>query len=228
MICSHCGYELDKDSRVCKHCGEVVWKCWHCGHETGCEDHFCKHCGKVFWVKTLEAGLGRFFAFAICGLVFSPLFEARLRRLPTGISIVVFAGTCAGISLAIIVHEVISAWKISGSYTECDAAPPRHDCPDWKYPSQDSCIQVGNCSRCGKTVQRFLHPNWTEWEYASRASCMQSRHCLRCGKEEERGPDHIWETKGIVEGTSGYYDEVYYKYETYECIRCGAKKQENR
>jgi len=229
MNCPHCGYELEIDSRVCKHCDNVVWNCWHCGHEIKYDEKYCRRCGKVYKAELIESTLGKFFVFAFWGLLLSPLYQTRLgKNLFTGTSIFIFIGICITFSLMFSIQEIINAWKISKRYDECMANPPRHDCADWKYKSTLSCVQTGKCRRCEKNTERFLHPDWTAWENISETSCMQSRKCLRCGTIETRGPDHNWKSKGIIEGIGGYYDDEYYKYETYECIRCGGTKHKNR
>lgn len=227
MNCPYCGYELERDSHICKHCGKGVWICWRCGHETKYNEHHCRHCGDVFWTNLVESGIGNFFVFAFWGLMLSPLYQSHLANFSIWKSILLFAGICAAISLTIAMQEVKDAQEISKGYTECMAKHPRHDCPDWKYGNEHTCVQTGTCLRCGKVVERSQHSNWTEWKNISEISCMQNRQCLRCDAIEARGPDHKWVGKGISEGTGGYYDD-YYKYETYECSRCKEMKYENR
>jgi hypothetical protein len=206
--------------------------CSHCGYEIGPKDDFCKQCGAVFWVKILESGLLVIVigVLAFCFLI-PPLTEALIKGdspLATGV-FVAFLGVCVAISLITSLREVANARKLRINFRECDAIPPRHDCSKWEYVSQDSCVQVGNCRRCGHEVRQIAHKEWTDWNYLRDTSCLEVRTCRRCGIEEQRGPIHVWKSIGTEEYLSDTYDygEVLYRLENFQCQRCGAKEQKS-
>ena len=45
MKCKYCGAELDESAKVCKNCGNTIFKCKNCGSLLKKEDQFCPECG---------------------------------------------------------------------------------------------------------------------------------------------------------------------------------------
>jgi hypothetical protein len=209
--------------------------CSYCGYEISHKDNFCKRCGTVFWVKTLESGLFAIIVIVLWGLIlsylFPPLFEALIKEESSlkASAFILFLVVSAAVIFIIPSKEMASAWRIHRRFRECDAVPPRHDCPDLKYEGQHSCIQVGNCRRCGNEVRQTAHTEWTDWNYLSDTSCLEVRTCQRCRTEEQRGPSHLWKSVRTEEYLSDTYDygEVLYRLEDFQCQRCGAKEQKS-
>ncbi len=234
MDCPKCGHEIAPGSRSCGHCGEVLRICWHCGHDMPYDHKVCTHCGEVLWTPLLESAVGYLFLFVFLVLLLGPATEPLIRsivsdRAPWIASVALVVGVGGAISLVYVVCQASKGWNIRSGFSECDAAPPRHDCPDWTVQGPASCVQVGHCRACGREVSRQVHERWSEWAYDGEGSCMQARTCLRCGHQATRGPDHVWKSTGIEESIEEAYayGSIPYRYEAFECWRCHATKQVN-
>ncbi len=237
MDCPDCGHEVAYGRQACGHCGRALGICWHCGRPLSSEDTVCAHCGKVFWTRLLTPAVLTLLAFIGLVCMLGSLSEGLIRlivpdRFPLTARIALVVGAGAALSGAIHLRTVAAAvaqgWSIRRRFSDCDALPPRHDCPDWEYERPGSCVQIGRCRACGQEVRRPAHARWTSWDYSGAGSCMQARTCLRCGQKAARGPDHVWVSTGIQVGSVVHnYDEDFYRYETFRCRRCGATKERN-
>jgi hypothetical protein len=232
MRCAYCGYELEQAKRACPHCQKVNWICFYCGHSVKAVTYFCQTCGEIFWTSLLESTVAGIFAGNLLLVLLWPLSAKILpvilpRSLPWIARAGIFIGIWAAVGLVVVAWQALRACGIRRRFAECDAIPPRHDCPDWEYTPTGSCIQCGNCRTCVKQVQRILHRSWSAWDFSAEGKCMQVRTCLACGETEWRGPDHDWVSDGVTEHPHENYDYVEYteKVESFHCRRCGEVTQ---
>jgi hypothetical protein len=199
--------------------------CSYCGHSYSTKDDVCKHCGNIFWegspIMTVIA------VFVFMSIFFLPLLDIFTQSDFSGWEKCLWGVLLPGaiLNFFFIVGPTAKGRKIRSRFKECDAIPPRHDCPDWEYEDTSSCVQIGNCRQCGqRKVKRTLHNNWTTWKFERPTSCIQVRSCLRCGEKEKREADHLWVKVG--EGESGpARDWPGNKiYNIYKCQRCSKQK----